>query len=336
MTNAEVALQALYSNPPLPMMVFNEGDYRLSTSLNYFRLQKPAVDEKFQDPLALVPGNRIIDGTVAQGMAGWGATAQYDRAVSDHTTLFASVLFARLGPGRIEARTTDGFRAAYASKPALVGAANSIILQRAQSHGSQSVGIQLGINFGGGNSDRLHGSLFLGPVVHFTRASGTSLFLSQYSAADSTECPETLAGYKCISRDWTGSSVDYGGFFGIQGGIPLGKHFRLNPYLRADIMASFVSSAVNAVTDPDELLNGRELRYGKPINTLGGPVTEQQYLRALNPIHLGVNLTFRPWGLSANLTGSFIDAPLNSFFNGLSSYKILNLQLSKSFGRYIK
>ena len=57
------------------------------------------------------------------------------------------------------------------------------------------------------------------------------------------------------------------------------------------------------------------------------------YKNGLTPVSLGTNLTYRPWGLTANLTGAFA-APIVAKMSGLSDFKILKLQVSKSFGTY--
>lgn len=307
LTNAEASLFLLYANPPLPMLYFGQGDYKMTLMGDFFSVQKPAAFKE------------VAEVSVDGSMTGWGGAVLYDKAVSDGVSLYGILLGAQLGSGRLEGRAL----------PEDVGKVDTIF-QRSNSDGSLSVGATIGFNkrLRGESSGQFTLSAFVGPIVYYTKGSGASLFLNLNTAQDSTACPEAFAQYNCVSRAYSAKVATFGLLAGLQAGVPVGESFTLNPFFLAMPTAALFSGEDNQVVQLDKAIQ---------VGTSGGGqvVTDRVgMIRGLGPVSLGANLTYKPWGLTFNLTGSLITPFLASLTGELSSYRILKFQLSKSFGHY--
>lgn len=317
LTTAEAALSTLYANPPLPMAGFKAGNYKLTVMLDYFGVQTPAGDGSSESPSDVSRGN---------GLQGFGGAVLYDRALFDWGSLYGLFMGAQLGGGRIEGRVSDNFRNASANQKA------DTVFQRANSAGSTSLAFSVGANARiiGDDPDGFTMGAFAGPIVYLTRGSGSALFLNSQTPADSSECPETIAGYNCVKRSYQASATTFGLLAGIQANIPVGKKFAVNPFLIA-----LPSTALSAGGDA---INSDHVRLDQPIKvgTSGGAqvwTSQTDFIRAIPPFSLGLNAIYRPWGLSANLTASVFTELTNKVLE-LQGNKILKLQLSKSFGSF--
>ncbi|MBI4422832.1 MAG: hypothetical protein HY554_03860 [Elusimicrobia bacterium] len=318
-TAAEAALSSLYANPPLPMTAFKAGDHKVMVMLDYFGVQKPAGDGSSESPADVSKGS---------GLQGLGGAVLYDHALFDWGSLYGLFMGARLGPGRINGRASSSFLNSPANSKA------DTVFQGADSRGSVSLAFSVGANarLVGDSPDGFSVGTFIGPIVYMTQGSGSAVFLNNQTAANSSECAEAFAGYACVKRNYNARATTFGVLAGIQANIPIGKKFAANPFL--------IALPSNALSRGGDIIDSDHVRFDQPIRvgTSGGiPVTTSQtdYVRAIPPFSLGLNATYRPWGLSANLTGSVFTMLTNKVLE-LQGNKILKLQVSKSFGSFPK
>lgn len=310
LTNSEAALSLMYANPPLPMTYFRKGDNKLTVLLDVFSVQKPATGTEEQQA--------VSDVSLSGSQTGFGGGVLYDHAVSERVSLFGIFMGAQLGRATLTGRANAAARTQISS-----GGNNrpGQVFQGADSDGSSSFGMIAGANWRvwGRDPERTAVTVFGGPGLFRTKGSGTSRILDMNTAADGSTCPETFSGYNCISRRFTGESTFVTPVIGVQAGVPIGK-FALNPYFMV------------FMAPPDE--SSDQLTLDRGISTGSGTTTTQvNYFRAVSPVALGLNATYRPWGLSANLTGSLTTYIIREMAN-ISDFKILKLQISKSFGSY--
>ena len=313
LTNAEAALSLLYANPPLPMTYFRPGDYKLTVLLDVFSVRDPAEGGEETQP--------VSDVSLEGSMLGWGGGVLLERAFSSRWSLFGMLLGAQLGSGTLTGKANDQ------SVQAINGGATNKpgqVFQKAESGGSSSVGGIFGVNFRilGKGPDVFALTAFAGPAIFHTSGSGqsTALDISASAPANSGECTESFSGYKCVRRSYKGSFTNFTPALGLQAGIPI-RQFILNPYL------------LIFPNTPDEFTDN--IQVDIPASGQTADITELPFFRAISPLNLGLNLTYRPWGLTANLTGS-LAAKLISSQAGISNFSILKFQVSKSFGSYPK
>lgn len=265
LTTAEAALSTLYANPPLPMVGFKAGDYKLTVMLDYFGVQTPAGDGTSESPSDISKGS---------GLQGFGGAVLYDRALFDWGSLYGLFMGAQLGSGRIDGRISDNFRNSPANMKA------DTVFQRADSQGSTSLAFSVGANarIVGDGPDGFTIGTFAGPIVYITKGSGSAFFLNSQTAADSGECAETLAGYNCVKRSYEGSATTFGLLAGVQANIPLGAKFALNPFLIA--LPSTALSAGGEAIDSDHVRLNRPITVG---TSSGAPATTSQtdFIRAV-------------------------------------------------------
>lgn len=313
LTNTEAALSLLFANPPLPLVYFEKGDSRLTLMVDVFSVQEPAT----ADPIF----NTVADVSLNGSMFGLGGGVLYERAVSQRWSLFGMALAARLGRGRLEGRanadTVNKINSGATNVPAQ-------IFQNADSEGSLSVGGMLGLNFRvlGKNPDRFALSTFLGSGIFYTSGSGQSTILDKDAAANSTACAESFPGkgYNCVRRSYDGRNTSFTPVVGLQAAIPI-KSFTLTPFY------------MEFLTSPDA--ESGEFEFDVPMMSPSGTVSKSPYFRGIASRALGLNLTYRPWGLTINLTGS-LAARFIAEQAELTPFKILKFQISKSFGQYAR
>lgn len=305
LTNAEAALSTLYANPPLPMTYFRKGDYKIGVLGDFFSVTKPAAD-------ADAPVDVSKDGS----MIGWGGGGLFDYAFSDRWSVYGMLLGARLNNSSVIGTIKAGGNA-------------DTLLQRADAGAASSVAAAAGLNgrLLGDSPDGFTLTGFLGPVVIRTKGSGAAAFLSNQpaNAANSTACPQSLPGYVCVRRNFDATLTDIGIMGGFQATVPLGTRFSLNPYV-IGMGGTFSGPSSDAVNLDQPTTFGTDS---------GGTATKSKVgvARGIPALSLGANLTYRPWSLTANLTGSFL-TPLTAPLTGLTTFRILTLQISKSFGSY--
>ena len=138
-----------------------------------------------------------------------------------------------------------------------------------------------------------------------------------------------ITGYNCVKRGYKGNIATFGVMSGVQAGVPVGKSFLLNPFL---LMMPSTAFLQGEESDNDLIELDKNIQVG---TSGGGQVVSNRVgmNRAIAPFSLGANLTYKPWGLTANLTGSLM-TPLLANMMELSSYQIWKFQLSKSFGTF--
>lgn len=319
LTTAEAALSSLYANPPLPMTSFKAGDHKLTVMLDYFGVQTPAGDGSSNSPSDISKGN---------GLQGFGGAVLYDRAVFDWGSLYGLFMGARLGPGRINGASSADFRGSSANSQA------DTVFQSAESQGSTSLAFSVGANarLAGESPDEFTLGAFMGPIVYLTQGKGSAVFLNSQTTADSSECTESFAGYNCVKRNYDARATTFGLLAGLQANIPVGKAFALNPF--------FIALPSTALFQEGEFIDSDHVKLDQPIKvgTSSGAnvfTSQTDYVRAIPPFSLGLNLAYRPWGLTANVTGSIFTMLTNKALE-LQGNKIVKLQVSKSFGSFPK
>jgi len=120
--------------------------------------------------------------------------------------------------------------------------------------------------------------------------------------------------------DIEGDGTSLGFMAGVQAGIDVGDFFKLNPFLIVGAASSSVPYTVMDVREDVTAQQSSEsmlprARRGDPMEVTSGFGS------------IGMNLVYRPWGLSLNLTSPFLN---------LSSEKITLFSLAWSFGNYRK
>jgi hypothetical protein len=319
LTTAEAALSSLYANPPLPMTAFKAGDHKLTVMLDYFGVQTPAGDGSSESPSDVSKGS---------GLQGFGGAVLYDHAVLDWGSLYGLFMGARLGPGRINGRSSSAFQNAPANMKA------DTVFQSADSQGSTSVAFSIGANarIAGESPEGFTMGAFMGPIVYMTQGKGSAVFLNSQTAADSSDCAEAISGYNCVKRNYDARATTFGLLAGLQANIPVGKGLAVNPFL--------IALPSTALSQGGEFIDSDHVKLDQPVKvgtSSGANVLTSQtdYVRAIPPFSLGLNLAYRPWGLSANVTGSLFTLLSNEVLQ-LQGNKIFKLQISKSFGSFPK
>lgn len=233
-------------------------------------------------------------------------------------------LGARLGKGtldgRANAKNRDAILSGASTKPGQ-------IFQHGESDGSTSLGASLGVNIRiwGTSPEKFSLSGFMGPTLFHTKGTGTTVILDldSGSAPTSNLCAEDgvyPGGYKCVKRTYEASETFVSPTLGLQAGIPI-RNFTFNPYI------------ITFLATPDD--NDPALLLDPPFVGSNGTTQEVPYFRAISPLAIGANLTYRPWGLTVNLTGS-LAAPFIAAQAEIENFKMLKFQVSKSFGNYTK
>lgn len=319
LTTAEAALSSLYANPPLPMTSFKSGDYKLTVMLDYFGVQTPAGDGSSNSPSDISKGS---------GLQGFGGAVLYDHAVLDWGSLYGLFMGARLGPGRINGSASSSFRNSSANEQA------DTVFQRADSQGSTSLAFSVGANARvvGESPDEFTLGAFMGPIVYMTQGKGSAVFLNNQTAADSSDCAESFAGYNCVKRNYDARATTFGLLAGLQANIPVGKAFAVNPFFIA--LPSTALSEEGGFIDSDHVKLDQPIKVGTSAGT-NVFTSQTDYVRAIPPFSLGLNLAYRPWSLTANVTGSIFTMLTNKVLE-LQGNKIVKLQISKSFGSFPK
>ena len=311
LTNAEAALSSLTANPPLPMTFFKKGDYKLTTMMSVFSIRSPAV-----------PKTTLADISLDGNITGFGAGVLYDKAISDDWSVFGTALGVRLGAAKMIGNAEDELTN------------SDTLFQSSESDSSMSVSATIGLNrrIYGNDKDGFLLSGFFGPTMFYSKGSGKVHVLNNKTGQNSSVCHQISQArskdpaFNCVRRSYDITLIDGGFVAGLQGSVPIGKSFALNPYLFFLPGTYLFGSGKNAKADLDQPLT---------FTTEGGRVTTSEIgmTRGISFISLGTNLKYRPWSLSANLTSSFI-TPLLSSAAGIENYSAIKLQISKSFGTF--
>lgn len=136
------------------------------------------------------------------------------------------------------------------------------------------------------------------------------------------------AGTLLADYDVKVDQTNPGPIVGLQAGIPIGESFTLNPFLM--LGGDFGSTTKPTVTAQRTPASGTGSSKSLGFIAAGqGPIVSQ------GAANLGLNVTYRPWGLTVNVTAPFLatDIPVDK---GGEDIRATEISVSWSFGDYIK
>ena len=160
--------------------------------------------------------------------------------------------------------------------------------------------------------------VFAGPMI--TRIKFNQTVTKSYGQIAN----QPLSGQVHTDFDMDGNQFVPGFMAGVQAGIPLGKYFKAVPYAMAGFLFQEDLSYTLGTVRTDRESSG----MGMLVRVRNGD--KMQIERKIGTI--GLNLVFKPWGLSLNLTGPILTKALL----GKKDLEITQFSLSYSFGKYEK
>lgn len=156
--------------------------------------------------------------------------------------------------------------------------------------------------------------VFFGPVISQTKLKERVL-------------NRTLGGALLNDYDLELNNIQVGMLLGVQAGIPLGEKFQLNPF----VIGGYY---FNSESDNPRITAVRANGGGTDLNGLLSGTTGfslQEYM-----LSAGLNLVYRPWGLSLNVTAPFLSKPLIPSQRPYTPVDGMLFTMSYSFGKYAK
>lgn len=309
-SNSEVALAMIASNPPLPMTFFEKGDYKITGMFDYLSVDKPAQIASEAQPVSDVSNKKAA--------TGWGGAALAEYATTERFSFYAMLMSVSIGSGELTGLANATTRSQIASS---ASNAPGQIFQRSVSDSNSSIIYGAGVNLRikGDSPERFTLAAFTGPMILQSKGTGVTTILETGVAANASDCNESFSNYNCVKRKYSADETNTLFIGGIQAGFPIGR-FTLNPYIM-----TFLGIESHA-----------KAKYDIPLNGGNGVLTsEADYERGISPYSLGLNATYRPWGLTFNVLGG-LAAPIIASGTNLTDFKIFKLQISKSFGKYTK
>lgn len=113
---------------------------------------------------------------------------------------------------------------------------------------------------------------------------------------------------------------------GVQAGINVGKSFKLNPFVVGGTWGFSECRSFKVKTIRQDVQNYSRGSAGDVCGA--GKIPMDSFL-----VGLGMNLTYKPWGVSANITAPVVR---NMLMGGTSDIDVMIISISKSFGNYRK
>lgn len=266
---ADAANNRLLANPPLPMLRYSPGKWKLALSPYYFSGEQDFVEGS-------PSGSFRTTGKFKGG--GMGLSGSW--AFAERWGLFV------FGVGN----TVTGKDMAYvpAGNPNAAAQSSQLLDAKASA-----------ITLSGGVVHQFFGreeSGFVLPVF-------AGLLLKKYDF--SHRVIESSLGAVVSDFDVESSGIAPGVLVGAEAGIDLGKKWQLNPFV---IMGMVASSELD-VKVKQVRVNAQPNNRQQSVNRLlGGEKLESE--NAFGGI--GLNLTYRPWGITANLTSPFLPSLIES------------------------
>jgi len=284
---ADAANNRLLANPPLPMLRYSPGQWKLGVA--------PYVYEANEDFLEMSPsGSYRQEGSYEGG--GLGMTGSW--AIAERWGVYALVVGNR----------TMGKNILRYDSQSSSPAQQDYFLSDAK---ATSLALSAGIvrQFFGESEDGFVLPVFAGPVVKHYNYS--------HRVIEKQNNGTLVSDY-----DVKGSGFIPGVLVGAQAGINLGKSWQLNPFA---ILGLLLTSEINA-TVPTVRVNNFPNAPGQGVNRLlsgekpdGGDAFGG----------IGLNVVYRPWSLSLNVTSPFLPALIGS-----TDLKTNIFSLSWAFGNF--
>lgn len=282
---AAVANNALLSNPPLPMLYYSRGDYRVSIAPFVFSGTLERVDS------SSTKGSGDFDG--------WGGGGTVSVGLGRKWGIY----------GLVAGSNAEGD---FSYHDPATGAGNKVseISDMDATYLNASLGVVY--QFFGDKEGGFSLPVFFGPLL-----SMSSVKQRYRDRNRSTFALETDA-------DLEVNLTNPGYFVGAQASLPVGKYFRLNPFViygansKSDVSPEIATVRLETP--------GAEPRYLQRIRS-GEKIGIPNKFAAI-----GINLFFKPWGLSMNLTAPLVRKAILEDEDA----KMTLLTLSWSFGHYIK
>ncbi|MBI2071171.1 MAG: hypothetical protein HYT79_11285 [Elusimicrobia bacterium] len=293
----------LMTNPPLPMLYYKKGSYRISVQPNFI-----TGDLDVSDSLAQDTGD----------FEGFGGAASLSYAFADRWGLFLWGLGNALsgnfkhnvpscgarGICTVDMKNTDA---------SLVAVSGGLVYQL----------------FGGTDSG-FSLPLFAGPS--FMQAKFSQNILNS----------DTTSGIR-EDFDMEASPTFSGFFVGAQAGIDIGKNLKLNPFFilgktLGDECRSFNVTTIRVAgpgTSSDlDLANESTPECGGTTGTPPRARTRSRFMGYDQSLSgAGLNIVFKPWGLSANITAPILKSGLAKENR---DPEVTTFSISWSFGNYVK
>lgn len=308
---ADYINKVISTNPPLPMLYYRQGKYKVTVMPAYFTGKNDSPDKG---------GGQ---GRIVGDFKGWGGSAGVSYSFRDRWGVYAwgvgnsmSGDFSFGCPGPLQTPSGPGSECVVRQDTRDIKAINMTL--------SAGVAYQLFGKEDGGFSV----PVFLGPTLTRTRITQTYV---------DTEGPSTVRSDWDMKLEHTIPGV----LLGVQAGINVGKYFKINPFLiLSQTLGSKCkpyettalrvdSTGENGDSTPD---CGGGMGPGNP-----GPTTGQSLVETGGSIFTpGINVTYKPWGLSANVTAALIRKKFLSSPPESLEPEVVVFSLSYSFGNYIK
>ncbi len=302
--SADAAQLMMTANPPLPMMRMSPGTWKLTLQPAYFSGSPIQVEDA--DPGTVTSGDfNGFGGGVGFSYAWserWGAYVIAQGAASSGNFSF----------GRFDNCAGDCFSFTVSNVKSSFNIAMFGIMHQV---------------LPGDDDKRLSLQAFTGPMITRTKTSQTFVAVTGVigSAPDD-------------DFDMELDDFQFGWHAGAQAGYNLGKKFKINPYLLAafplgDSCATYDVPAIRA-TNPNgnPLSSQSDLACGGSVDN-SPPATPRSVEVGLDEFEFtgGINLIYKPWGLTVNLTAPFLKK-----IDSDEGADIFLLTFSLPFGNFLK
>lgn len=267
----------MLTNPPLPMVYYKKGTYKLNFAPYVFR--------------GYIDGDSDANTHDHADVQGGGGAISYSWAFKDRWGMYVYGMGSKLGASNITASATNG-------QPTSTVFGNT--------HASfVAVSVGLVHQFFGENFDGFALPVFAGPMLAKVHQ-------------DPTHVMATTKNGATVQKDDYYVDVDNvqpGFMIGTQSAFNVGKNFQLNPFA----MLAFMSKSADPNITNVKFQQSQAPPMATVQNGFGG---------------FGLNLIYKPWNVSVNLTAPFITKAFK--IDGAHGFQGNLFSLSWGFGNYVK
>lgn len=315
---------------PLPITHFVKGNWRVSIKPTYFKID--TLINTTKDPGATRGGGNIWSG---DDLTGWGGSAGYSYAFTNRWLAYGIFTGAK-SSGKSKGRYGYSDKYPHINQDGSQEYVSASDLpDLAQIEGTNTfyqANFGVGFDLIKGEEDRKWSV----PVLF-------GFFVQRYKS-DMKQSPIFGTGSKYLDDQWYNITGE-GTIFGVSGGIEaarnFGKYLQVVPYIIYPV--SFSSPKLNSVRTRSwysaSLITGNANDttriYSEDTALTSGRVgqTDSQSFGHNTFPAFGLNMTYRPWGLTLSLGGLMTSFYSSELFKGL---KMTKFSISYSFGKYEK
>lgn len=295
---ADLSLNAnnlLIANPPLPMLKYKKGTYRVAVQPIYFFGKIDATGSS-----TMQGGPSVNTLTRRSGsFRGWGTAANASFSFADRWGAYFFVNGVSLS-GDFQDSGDEAGNPARGTKELQDARSSYIVL-------SPGLVYQF-------FADRKYTMpVFFGPML-------TRVTMSQ-------RVVDRLSGALRNDYDLDGSALIPGVMIGAQTAIDVAKGFRLDPFL---VYGRSLDDSIDM-----QVKNVRANAGGSGYLSINDYRSNASRLNNPSFLGVGLNLVYKPWGLSANVTSPLL-GERGDLLRTMEGFKMTQITISKSFGNFEK